>query len=168
MVQKKPYLFPVWVFGAIFFLRFFFLVYVYHTIGPTYREYTNGTNWVWVIFLYFIWPLIALVTTLLYWWLRNKSLTRWWVHVHVWTGLLIYAIFPLLNLLLAGIAAKFPQALDLDQLLELTGVYLKYVFWSLLIIGNILFIASIAKALSQPKPVFSNEASSGILDEFVE
>lgn len=114
--------------------------------------------------------LILLGEAMFYWHRRFKIANKVWVHIHAWSTLVALVILPLIGIVLLYDQAMYQseteyQTSRVEVIMTIVRI-LQYVFWGLIAIGHIFFIATIVKSfqIKAPQP----DESPGLLDEFTD
>ena len=118
--------------------------------------------------------LILAAEIVFYWDRRYKIPNKVWVHIHVWSSFLAIVVIPIIAIILMymyqrSYYANLPSETEYFRHTQfMTGFVevLLYVFWGLLAIGHIFFIATIVKSFQLKAP--KTDESAGLLDEFVD
>lgn len=166
MKPSKPFLLPIWVIGAVIMLRIF-MFFVFLSYMKDFKP--EDPLPFFQIFLAILWPVVLIVEFVLYWIIRYRIYNKSWAHIHVWTVLLCFGIFPILIMLIRKL---FP--ITVDNMFQEDTLYAKliqwqfYLFWLLLGAGHVFFIGIIVKSFSKKQETISDDHSPGFLDEFTE
>ena len=134
----------------------------------------NGSVSVSIDVMVIITMLILAAEIVFYWDRRYKIPNKTWVHIHVWSSFLAIVVIPVIAIILMymyqrSYYANLPSETEYFRRSQfMTGFadVLQYVFWGLLAIGHIFFIATIVKSFQLKEP--KTDESAGLLDEFVD
>ena len=163
---KKPsrlYLLPLWILGGVAVFKFYLLWYTYDIIRT--RDYIPVKS---ISYSTLFWPFFLLLEMIIYWILRNRLQNRLWVNIHIWSACFALMIFPILYAFISmlidqynspKIAAPFNSALYQIHY---------YLYWLLIGIGHIFFIATIVKSFSKKQATIVDEQAPGLFDEFAD
>jgi hypothetical protein len=165
MRPAKPFLLGYWVILAIVCAKLLLLIYFFA------MQYFSGSRVMPLSIAFGYGTLVAffilIAEMIIYRNLRYRIVRKSWVHIHVWTLLVVVLVVPVASSM-AMDAAMQSQMDDTEyfhnSLFDTIRAVTFYTYWTLIIIGHIFFIATIVKSL-QLKKTETDEAP-GILDEF--
>jgi hypothetical protein len=161
MKPAKPYLFGFRMLVVVIIIRLLLIVVAWVLIQRLAgRGFSSATTWI-----SFLSVIVVIIEAMVYWYRRYKIPNKAWVHVHVWTLFVATILIPLATAVMIPVLSKMYSPDLYDNTLSNILTIRHYVYWGLLAIGHIFFIATIVRSL-QLKESESNEPP-GILDEFV-
>lgn len=170
--KVKRSLLGFWVLSLILLCKCIFLFVAYNalkrlysnsgTIPPSFhfRKFFTGINL--VVYL------VLIAEIIVYFSLRFKIKNKWWVRLHVWPLFIVTILAPLLAIGVGNVALNYwgPAGVqELDRYLDSIKFYL---FWIIVPLSHIFFIATIVKIFKPKKEAQNDDTPPGLLDEFVD
>jgi hypothetical protein len=107
---------------------------------------------------------VLLLELVMYLFIRNNISNIQWVRWHVWSLLFAVVILPMIIMMMYFLSRAGKSDESFFRFLLDVRLYL---FWGLIAIGHVFFIATIAKSFTAQK-VPADEGPPGLLDEFVD
>ena len=116
----------------------------------------------------FIWPLISMAEALVYWLIRRRNSFR----ALSWAHIVIYILAFLLNIFFATVMGMYFRNTDsaseyrINRLIRMHEQ--QYIFWALVILAHLAFVAMLANCLRKPELVATKgDGRENILDDVI-
>jgi hypothetical protein len=158
--RSKPWMLPFWFMAAILIVTLLQNLFLYRTIV----KYGSGVPGN-VLFFLLMWPVILLIETVVYWWLRKRIAQRRWVWAHLLFSLLAFILVRLLQVIVLFWAQLNYLNTSYDSFYPLINKIEIYCFWGSVAVGHIFFIIAIVRSFSYKNAVASSQEANDFLNE---
>ena len=110
---------------------------------------------------------IVLTEAIIYWLLRYKIRNILWVRLHVFTLFFVLVLIPSSIIVIYFLTGK-GESEDFGILVGHISHVRFYLFWILMPVAHVFFIASIVQSFKPIKETKNDEEPAGLLDEFID
>jgi len=158
--RKRPYIVPLQVMVPVTLITIYFAVTRFRYIG--YNGFTGGLQ---VYFFIFLWPLLTLAETAIYWAFRYRFKANINITLHLVTT---FIAFVLLNILFVVVNALTSRSTSGLTGLMWLGQIRILLFWLLVITGQAFFVTALVKVLRKKDNSTDDGQPKGLLDDILE
>jgi hypothetical protein len=163
-MKRRSFTGPFWL-QLLFGIGYMTVVVAYLRVltAQTYgRQVLSGV----ILWRFFLWPIVILVEALVYWLIRRRNQFR----ALSWAHTVIFTLSFLLNIFFTLIWTMHYRVGDVESRMnsQIARHELGYLFWALVIVSHLAFVAVLANCLRKMEDVSATEGGGeNLLDDVV-
>lgn len=158
--RKRPYIVPLQVMVPVTLITIYFAVSRFRFIS-----YAGPGESLWLYFFIFLWPLLMIGETVIYWVLRYRFRANINITLHLITTFIAFVLLNILFVLFSTLTNRsLTGAEGIVRLSQLRVI----LFWLLVITGHAFFATALVKVLRKKQETEDDSQPKGLLDDILE